>query len=113
MENRADRYKEGSKPFQCMPFHIALLLEPCEFYMNYYKTLNNSNKQTKILNKLLLFFFLPAPPSRLDTAPQILPSGGSMAQERRSSGALRSWGSSPGRQPMCWGVHVACSLGTE
>ena len=57
--------------------------------------------------------FLPIQFSRLATGLQSLPSGGLMVQEQRSSGALKSWGSSPGRRLMCWRVPVACSLETE
>ena len=60
-----------------------------------------------------IFSFLPMQLSRLGTGPQSLPSGGLMVQEQRSSGALKSWESNPGRQLMCWRVPVACSLETE
>lgn len=58
------------------------------------------------------FSFLPTLPSRLDTGPRSLHSGGSMAREQKSSGTLSSWGSSPGGRRMCWGTRVAFSLGT-
>ena len=59
------------------------------------------------------FSFLPVQLSRLGTGPQSLPSGALMVQEQRSSGALKSWESNPGRRLMCWRVPVACSLETE